>query len=175
MSCYENEQGGDIGPLLAVIFSAHGVSPAVRAGLLALRAEGKTVACWNEDNLPQKLAFLDPDEVIQKPRGGQSFDCVIATDCASFERLGTVGREWAGSGAIRLLDIDGREVPDGQVGELYARNSTLISGYHGNDAATSEAQRDGFTVPIPDAELPRVKKMSMAARIRWAKKQAGRR
>ena len=26
--------------------------------------------------------------------------------------------------------------PPGQVGELYARNSTLISGYHGNDEAT---------------------------------------
>jgi len=33
------------------------------------------------------------------------------------ERLthtGSVGREWAGSGAIKLLDIDGREVPDGE-------------------------------------------------------------
>ena len=29
------------------------------------------------------------------------------------ERLGTVGREWAGSGPIRLLDPQGREVADG--------------------------------------------------------------
>ncbi|MBI5385995.1 MAG: DHH family phosphoesterase [Verrucomicrobia bacterium] len=58
---------------------------------LALRAEGKSVACWNEDELPQKLAFLDPDGVLQKPKAGQSFDCVIATDAASFERLGKVG------------------------------------------------------------------------------------
>ena len=32
----------------------------------------------------------------------------------------------------------------GQVGELYARNPTLISGYHGNDDATRSSQRDGF-------------------------------
>jgi acyl-CoA synthetase (AMP-forming)/AMP-acid ligase II len=34
------------------------------------------------------------------------------------ERLGSVGREWAGSGAIRIIDPAGNEVPDGEVGEL---------------------------------------------------------
>ncbi len=58
---------------------------------LALKAEGKKVVCWNEDPVPQKYAFLDPDGLFQKPRRRQHFDCVIATDAASFERLGTVG------------------------------------------------------------------------------------
>src|SRR3954471_21768622 len=58
---------------------------------LALKAEGKKVVCWNEDEIPQKYAFLDPDNLLQKPKRGQKFDCVIATDCASFERLGAVG------------------------------------------------------------------------------------
>jgi phosphoesterase RecJ-like protein len=58
---------------------------------LALRAEGKRVSCWNEDGLPQKYAFLDPEHLFQKPKRGAKFDCVIATDCASFERLGMVG------------------------------------------------------------------------------------
>jgi phosphoesterase RecJ-like protein len=58
---------------------------------LALKAEGKKVTVWNEDPMPQKLAFLDPDKLFQKPRKGEKFDCVIATDCASFERLGAVG------------------------------------------------------------------------------------
>jgi phosphoesterase RecJ-like protein len=57
---------------------------------LALQGEGKKVTCWNEDEIPQKYAFLDPDGMFQKPKRGQKFDCVIATDCASFERLGTV-------------------------------------------------------------------------------------
>ena len=57
----------------------------------ALRNEGKKVLCWNEDTIPQKYAFLDPDKIIQKPKRGEHFDCVIATDCASFERLGKVG------------------------------------------------------------------------------------
>jgi bifunctional oligoribonuclease and PAP phosphatase NrnA len=58
---------------------------------LALKSEGKKVVCWNEDDMPQKYAFLDPDKMLQKPKRNQKFDCVIATDCASFERLGAVG------------------------------------------------------------------------------------
>jgi bifunctional oligoribonuclease and PAP phosphatase NrnA len=57
---------------------------------LALKSEGKRVVCWNEDTIPQKYEFLDPDHIFQKPKKGMEFDCVIATDAASFERLGTV-------------------------------------------------------------------------------------
>lgn len=58
---------------------------------LALQGEGKNVWCWNQDTIPQKYRFLDPDKTIQTPKAGQKFDCVIATDAASFERLGSVG------------------------------------------------------------------------------------
>ncbi|MBI3882075.1 MAG: bifunctional oligoribonuclease/PAP phosphatase NrnA [Verrucomicrobia bacterium] len=58
---------------------------------LALRNEGKDVTCWNQDPVPDKLRFLDPDRLVQPPRRGQKFDLVIATDCASFERLGKTG------------------------------------------------------------------------------------
>jgi phosphoesterase RecJ-like protein len=56
---------------------------------LALMNAGKKVTCWNQDPLPAKLAFLDPKKIIQPPEKGHQFDCVIATDCASLERLGT--------------------------------------------------------------------------------------
>jgi phosphoesterase RecJ-like protein len=58
---------------------------------LALRNEGKQVLCWNEDPVAQKYEFLDPSRLLQKPRPGCEFDCVIATDAASFERLGAAG------------------------------------------------------------------------------------
>lgn len=58
---------------------------------LALKHEGKKVWCWNEDRIPQKYEFLDPDSTFQKPKRGLKFDCVIATDAASLERLGAVG------------------------------------------------------------------------------------
>jgi phosphoesterase RecJ-like protein len=59
---------------------------------LALQHEGKKVFCWNEDTIPQKYEFLDSGSLIQKPKRGLKFDAVIATDAASFERLGTVGK-----------------------------------------------------------------------------------
>jgi fatty-acyl-CoA synthase len=54
-------------------------------------------------------------------------------------RLGSVGREWSGSGAIRLLDASGKEVPDGEVGELYSRTAYVFDGYWKNPAKTAEA------------------------------------
>ena len=58
-------------------------------------------------------------------------------------RPGTIGKQLRGN-EIRLLDDAGHEVPRGQIGELYARNSTMISGYHNNDEATNDAQKEGF-------------------------------
>jgi len=58
---------------------------------LALQNQDKKVVCWNQDPLPAKLAFLDTRKIYQPPRAGRKFDCVIATDCASFERLGQTG------------------------------------------------------------------------------------
>jgi fatty-acyl-CoA synthase len=60
------------------------------------------------------------------------------------DRLGSVGREWAGSGAIRMLDADGREVPDGEVGELHSRTPYVFDGYWKNAEKTAECFRDGW-------------------------------
>jgi fatty-acyl-CoA synthase len=56
---------------------------------------------------------------------------------------GTIGRALRGN-EIRLLDESGRDVPDGEVGELYVRNEMLISGYHRNAEATRSSLRDGL-------------------------------
>jgi bifunctional oligoribonuclease and PAP phosphatase NrnA len=70
----------------------------------ALKNEGKKVTCWNEDSVPDKLAFLDPDRLMEKPKHGLKFDLVIATDCASFERLGKCGE--AIVNRKQLINID---------------------------------------------------------------------
>ncbi len=58
---------------------------------LALQGAGKQVTVWNQDAIPQKYKFLNTSGLFTKPRSGEQFDCVIATDCASFERLGKAG------------------------------------------------------------------------------------
>ncbi len=57
------------------------------------------------------------------------------------DKVGSVGREWAGSGAIRLLDPAGNEVPDGEVGELHSRTPYVFDGYWKNPAKSAEAFR----------------------------------
>lgn len=74
---------------------------------LALQNEGKKVVCWNEDPIPQKYEFLDPDKLFQRPKPGFEFDCVIATDAATFERLGAVGPAIAAR--KQLINIDHHE------------------------------------------------------------------
>jgi acyl-CoA synthetase (AMP-forming)/AMP-acid ligase II len=58
-----------------------------------------------------------------------------------FTKLGSVGREWTGSGPIKLLDADGTEVPDGEVGELFSRTPYVFDGYWKNTEKTAEAFR----------------------------------
>jgi acyl-CoA synthetase (AMP-forming)/AMP-acid ligase II len=72
---------------------------------------GSTEAGW--------VTLLRPDEQLRK--------------------LGSVGREWACSGAIRLLDEQRQEVADGEVGELYSRTAYVFDGYWKNPEKTSEA------------------------------------
>ena len=57
-------------------------------------------------------------------------------------RPGTIGKAMRGN-SIRLLDDAGHEVKQGEIGELYACNSTMIAGYHRNEEATRSSQRDG--------------------------------
>ena len=59
-------------------------------------------------------------------------------------KLGSVGREWTGSGAIKLLDPDGREVPDGEVGELFSCTPYAFDGYWKAPEKTGEAFRGAW-------------------------------
>ena len=61
-----------------------------------------------------------------------------------FDHLGTVGREVTGSAPIRLLDEEGNEVPDGEVGELYSCGPYAFDGYWRLPEKTAEAFRGDY-------------------------------
>ncbi len=61
-----------------------------------------------------------------------------------FDKLGSVGRECIGSRPIRLLDSDGKEVPDGEPGELFSCNDYSFDGYWKLPERTKEAFRGDY-------------------------------
>ncbi len=56
---------------------------------------------------------------------------------------GTIGRVVPGN-EVRLLDDRGGDVPEGEVGELFARSKLLAAGYHDDPESTRACMRDGF-------------------------------
>ena len=73
----------------------------------ALKNLGKKVTVFNHDAMPEKLAFLDPRKILRGPRRPSHFDCVIVTDCASFERLGSICETVARRGLLINIDHHG--------------------------------------------------------------------
>jgi fatty-acyl-CoA synthase len=59
-------------------------------------------------------------------------------------KLGSIGRECLGTGRIKLLDSEGNEVVDGEVGELYSRTPYGFQGYWKSPEKTAEAFRGAY-------------------------------
>ncbi|MCL6638556.1 MAG: AMP-binding protein [Firmicutes bacterium] len=58
-----------------------------------------------------------------------------------FKKLGSIGKEIFGIDRIKLLDENGNEVPDGEVGELYTRSPATFREYWKDPEKTREAFR----------------------------------
>jgi acyl-CoA synthetase (AMP-forming)/AMP-acid ligase II len=54
-------------------------------------------------------------------------------------KLGSVGREWAGSGPIKIMDENRQEVADGEIGELYSCTPYAFEGYWNAPEKTRQA------------------------------------
>lgn len=88
--------------------------------------------------------------ILEHFRNGRLYELYGSTEAGwvtllrpeeQIDKLGSVGREWAGSGPIRLLDPEGHEVPDGEVGELFSRTPYVFDGYWKNREKTAECFR----------------------------------
>jgi acyl-CoA synthetase (AMP-forming)/AMP-acid ligase II len=59
-------------------------------------------------------------------------------------KLGSIGRECLGTGPLKLLDPEGNEVPDGEVGEIHSRTPYAFQGYWKLPEKTAEAFRGAY-------------------------------
>jgi malonyl-CoA/methylmalonyl-CoA synthetase len=58
-------------------------------------------------------------------------------------RPGSIGLPFPGI-SVKLLDAEGRPVPDGETGELYLRGPNVFAGYWKREEATKASFRDGY-------------------------------
>ena len=61
-----------------------------------------------------------------------------------FDHLGTVGREVVGSLPVRFLDDEGRDVADGEPGELFSSSPYAFAGYWNRPDKTAQAHRGDY-------------------------------
>jgi acyl-CoA synthetase (AMP-forming)/AMP-acid ligase II len=59
-------------------------------------------------------------------------------------KLGSIGFECIGTDFIKILDLDGNEVPSGEIGELYSRGPMLFDEYYKLPEQTAKSFKDGF-------------------------------
>ena len=106
---------------------------------------------WN--NLRVCFGILNPPEVIQQyldlDRGdywtgyGQTETTGIATLVNFLEKPGSAGRVVAGL-EMRIVDEQGREVPNNQPGEIIVRGNLVFAGYWRDEASSAYAARGGW-------------------------------
>jgi acyl-CoA synthetase (AMP-forming)/AMP-acid ligase II len=96
-----------------------------------------------------KLAILDFFKNAELWEAYGSTEAGLVTLCRpedQLRKLGTIGQEIFGIDRIKVLDEEGNEVPDGEVGELYARTPMLFKEYWNLPEKTKEVfQGEWFT------------------------------
>ena len=60
------------------------------------------------------------------------------------KKLGSIGFESLGTEFVKILDEDGNEVPDGEVGELHSRGPMLLTEYYKLPEKTAESFKNGW-------------------------------
>jgi len=90
---------------------------------------GKLVQIYGQSECPVTLTILPADE--------------HRLDNPHPERLTSAGRAWTGV-EIRIADDAGKDLPDGEIGEVVLRGPHLMSGYWKRPDLTAETVRDGW-------------------------------
>jgi len=89
-----------------------------------------------------KLAIMDFFPGVELYEGYGSSEAGIVTVLKpedQMRKLGSIGYETLGTDFVKILDEDGNEVPQGEVGELYSRGPMLFDEYYKLPEKTAKA------------------------------------
>ena len=89
-----------------------------------------------------KLAIMDHFKNVELWEAYGSTEAALVTLLRpedQFKKLGSIGKEIFGTDQIKILDENGKEVPDGEVGELYSRTPGIFKEYWKDPEKTKEA------------------------------------
>ena len=114
----EVKRGVDLSAVGKLMISSAPARQDTKRGIMELFPNGQLYELYGSTEAGW-VTLLRPDEQLRK--------------------LGSVGREWACSGAIRLLNEQRQEVADGEIGELFSRTAYMFDGYWKNPEKTAQA------------------------------------
>jgi fatty-acyl-CoA synthase len=106
----------------------------------------RTVICGAAPLFPEtKLAFLDRfgDCLYEYYGATETGINTLITPQEMRERPSSVGKPFADN-ELKILDEEGKEMPDGERGILYMHNALLMEGYYKNSKATVETCRGKY-------------------------------
>jgi len=127
--------------------------------IMMLGLSDQVKAACNVDTVTKLLISSAPARrdtklaIMEQFRNSQLFELYGSTEAGwvtmlrpdeQLTKLASIGREFTGSGRIRLLDADGREAPEGEPGELYSRTPWAFEGYWKLPDKTAEAFRGPY-------------------------------
>jgi long-chain acyl-CoA synthetase len=113
------------------------------------RFDVSSVTRWGSGAAPLPLAVFERfqsrtgHEIIEGYGLTESSPTLTTNGNADVSRPGTVGKPLDGV-EIRIVDDAGRDVPEGEIGEVIARGENIFVGYWNDPAGTREALRDGW-------------------------------
>jgi acyl-CoA synthetase (AMP-forming)/AMP-acid ligase II len=123
--------------------------PGVGDGLQAVRTVVYAAAPMTPHTLRQALralpaaGFLNLYGQTEAIVSGLPRELHNLADPAAESRLGSVGFPFPGV-QVRIADDDGRDVGDGETGEILVRSDSLFRGYWNDHSATLATLRDGW-------------------------------
>jgi len=117
------KQGLDVGSISKLLISSAPARRETKLALMEYFRNSRLYECYGSTEMGW-VTMLRPEEQLTK--------------------LGSIGREVTGTGRIKLLDVDGNEVREGEPGEIYGRTPYAFQGYWKLPEKTAEAFRGDY-------------------------------